>query len=375
MNYDLSAALNALRQGAAFQIANDATPGSAYMFNSLLPEQPRYDYQARTGSMTVRATMAGLVGMDSPYPEGGSIEITTFSEETAKIANRVRLPEKAMRDLHEFLRRLTDQTPTSITKAIQTEALNFVDKMIVQPHLDTFEYLRGQALVAGQIDWTFGKVRLQVNYGVPSDNFLPHRSGTAGYGGSASVFWDDIRRLRRLLKNDVRAFIMHSETKEMILANSVNNITLMGEDLQAGTFEIVRRIPALAGSTSTVMNSTDPRDRGRFITYDLEGEVWDLANPGRTKRIPFMPRGAILAVGNYNARTYQVGQGATSAVAYSLGYTHIAPTVEGGGRPGRWSDVYTPENEPWAMEGRGVTNGLPVIEAPERIAVATTDLV
>jgi len=374
MNFDLSGALAALKNGAAFRVANDARPGTDYIFNTLLPEETRFDYQAKAGAMTVRATMAGLVGMDSPYPETGTLEHSAFSQEVAKIANRVRMPEKALRDLHEFIRRLTGTT-ANITEQVQLEALNFVDKLIVQPHLDTMEWLRGQALVAGKIDWTFGDIRLLVDYGIPAGNFLPMRTGANGYGGNTSMFWSDIRTLKRILRNDVRAFIMHSETKEMILANANNNITLLAEDLDAGTFSIVRRIPTLVGSNSVGMDSTDPRDRASFITYDAEGEVYDPVNRGKTIRIPFMPRGAILAVGNYNARRYVIGQGGTQPSVFSLGYTHIAPTVEGKGATGRWSDVYTPEGEPWAVEGRGVTNGLPVIEANDRIAIATTEMV
>ena len=373
MEFDLSAALAAMQSGAAFRVANEARPGSDYVFNSLLPEEQRFDYQAKAGSMTVRSTMAGLVGMDSPYPETGSIELSAFSEETTKIANRVRMPEKSLRDLHEFIRHVRDGGG-NVSQAIQLEAINFLDKLIVQSHLDTMEYLRGQALVTGGIDWIFNKIRLKVDYGVPTNHFLPQRTGANGYGGNTSMFWSDIRSLKKLLRNDVRAFILHSNTKEMILANEANNITLLSEDIDRGTFSIVRRIKTLAGVDSLSMQSTDPRDRAQFITYDAEGELYDPTDPSRTIQIPFMAEGAILAVGNYNARRYVVGQGATAPTVYNLGYTHLAPTIEGKGRPGRWADVFTPEREPWAVEGRGVTNGLPVIEAPDRIAVASTEM-
>jgi hypothetical protein len=86
----------------------------------------------------------------------------------------------------------------------------------------------------------------------------------------------------------------------------------------------------------------------------------------------------VTAIGAFNPNRFVVGSGAQPPANPSgaeLGYTHLAPTVEASGRPGRWSDVRTPDGEPWTMEGRGAMNGLPVIEAPERVATATTEMV
>jgi hypothetical protein len=185
MNFDFSAALAALPEGAVFQVANRARPPANYLFATLLPERTSFDYQAKTGSMTVRTTMAGLVGMDSPYPEGGLVEVGAFTEETAKVANRVRLPEAALRQLQSVLMHLMLQNRPTV-ETMQREVLNFADKLIVQAHLDTFEWLRGKALVTGQINWTFNKKQLLVDYGIPAANLLTNRTGNDAYSGSAS---------------------------------------------------------------------------------------------------------------------------------------------------------------------------------------------
>lgn len=370
MDFDMRAALDTLRsRGTVFQVANQARPPASYVFAGILPEQRRYSYQASSSGMVVRATMAGLVGMDSPYPEGGAIEVNKFTEETAKIAIRVRFPEQQLRELQELLFRLTAAGGNTLGAVMQT-ALNFEDKLIVQPNLDTMEYLRGQAITTGMIDWIFNKKRLLVDYGIPAANMLPARTGNDGYGGSASKFWADMALQRTRLRNSIAFRVMHSETKELILSNPVNNIALTAEDLDRGTFSIQRY--KIVGGVPVM--STDPRDRAAFITYDAEGEVWDLSKPGQTKKISFMPRGAISAIGTFNANRFVIGAGSTPPTNYELGYTHLAPTVEAFGRPGRWSDIRTPDGEPWTMEGRGVTNGIPVIEAPDRICVATTEM-
>jgi hypothetical protein len=367
MNFNLKEALSQLVEGAVFKVANEARPGNLYLFDSLLPEIRRNDYQAASGSMTVRATMAGLVGMDSPYPEGGTFEISTFSEETAKLAIAVRLPEKALRDLHTLLQQTLNQDGrAAANETAAQEALNFVNKLLVQPQLDAMEWLRGQALVTGAIDWTFNKKRLLVDYGIPAKYFLTPRTGANGYGGTTSKFWTDIREAKALLKS-VRAFIVHPDTKEMILANSANNIQIIAET--ETSIDVVR----IVGTTERT--STDPRDRVRLVTYGLEGEVLDPDNPGKTLQLPFMARGALLAVGNNLTRSFVVGAGSTPPPDNALGYTHLAPTIEGNNRPGRWARVFTPEGRPWALEGESVANGLPVIEATDKIVVGSTEMV
>jgi hypothetical protein len=364
MDFNLQAALADLEDGAAFTIANDARPGGQYLFATLLPEIRRNDYQASSGSMTVRATMAGLVGMDSPYPRGGAIDTRQFSEQVAKIALAVDLPEKNLRDLHAFLAQI-GRSGGSTNEAAAREALNFVDKVIVQAHLDTTEWLRAQALVTGAISWTFNNKVLEVDYGVPSTNFLTNRTGNDAYGGSASKFWDDVKEARRILKS-VRAFIMNGATREEIIGNSVNAIQIVAET--ETTLDVVR----IVGSTERV--STDPRDRVRFVIHDLEGEVYDLDNPGKTKTVPLgTPDGKILAVGNNLNRGFVVGQGSTPTPENNLGYTHLAPTIEGNNTPGRWARVYVPQERPWALVSEGVSNVLPVIEAPEKLVVLSTD--
>lgn len=366
MFFNFALALAALGTGAAFRIANEARTAADYVFATFLPEIPKTSYSITSGNMTVRATMAGLVGMDSPYPPGGMIELSTFMERSAKIANEVTLTEQAIRELQDMLLRL-GQTGGDSTETLAREALNFLDKVVVQPHLDTMEWMRGQALL-DQLNWTFGGKTLQVSYGVPAANKVTHRTGTAGYGGSASTFWSDLRTLRRLLKNNVRAIVAHSETIDMIRYNSANAIATIS---QVGSVYTMRKLNAQGQFTQ------DVGDQFVMIAYDKEGDMMDLADTSKTIKVPFMPKGKILGIAENTRSGYSVGEGSTEDPnrENALGYTHIAPTVEGGGRPGRWSDLFTPERAPWQLVGRGVTNGLPVIEAPDKIVVLSTEMV
>lgn len=358
-------------QTAMVRVANEARPPADYLFASILPEMAKNSYYVDSGSMTVRATMAGLAAMDSPYPPGGAVAVSTFLEQSAKIANRVILDERSLRQLQEFALRVMAEGNSTLDM-LQREALNFYQKVIVQAHLDTAEWLRGQALATGAIDWTFNNLNLVVDYGVPNANKLTARTtgGGTAYGAASSSFWDDWREAQRLLKYNVRAVIMRTSMFHEIIENSANSVEVVNQE--GNTFSL-SRYQTIGGNT---VRTSDARDRVQVITYDLEVEKLDPANPGQTTTVPVLPENKIIFIGNSTRSGYRVGEGSTADVddTLALGYTHIAPTVEGNGRAGRWGRVYTPEQKPYQIVGEGVSNMLPVLENVDKIVIATSEL-
>jgi len=372
------AALMTLGANAAFRIINGARPPSDYLLEQFLPEENRPTYHAQGGNMVIRATMAGLVGMDSSYPPGGAAEASDWNAQTAKVANEVPLSEHQLRTLQDLLMRagiLGDQLATN--ERLADEALNFFELVIMQPHFDTAEWLRGQALQNGVIDWTFNKKRLFIDYQLPAANFLPERTVAGGeaYHLPGSVFWNDIRQLRRTLRGQVRAIIAHPDTIDAIRYNPANQLATVGE---SGSSVVFRRFARnSAGEDFPGQFSADAADVVTLVGYDREGEVINPANPDTTLILPFINRGHLVAIGNNNVQGYVPGRGSQGEDpddANRLGYTHIGPTVEGGGQMGRWGDMYVPQERPYQLRGRAVTNIAPVIEAPQKIARATTEL-
>jgi hypothetical protein len=368
INFDLRQAIADIGANEAFRIANTARPPADYLFARFLPERPEFDYTAKSGSMTVRATMANLVGMDSVYPEGGVIDLSTFAQATAKFAQRHRLPERTLRALQEMLIRLKAVgSPT--TDAIQRVALNFLQKVIIQPHVDAAEHLRGLALTTGELDVTNGDIRLEVDYGIPVGQFNTQRTGTSAYDGSASKFWEDIRFHRRVNKS-LRYLVTHPNTVDGIRYNAANSLATVNEGDGMITF---RRLNSIGGF------SQDTGDTVTLLVHGKEGEILDTANPGKTKKVPFMPSGAIVGIGEGDGAQNLfdgVGEGSTDNPANddAIGYTHLAPTTEAGGVPGRWSEVYTPQDAPYTLEGRGASNIMAVIENTSKVSVTTTTL-
>lgn len=357
---------------AVFRIANQMRPSADYLFNTLLPERNETDYIVEAGNMTVRATMAGAVGMDSPYPPTGLVEASTFLEKAVKLGNHSKLTEANLIRLQRILTSLQVNGGNS-KEALAREALNFLDKVIIQPHFDRAEWMRAQALVNGELDWTFNDLEVKVGYGIPSENFLSTRTGNDAWDGSTSQFWADISLLYQRLRYQVRAFIVHPDTLLAITTNTANNLEIVNQQMFAagGSATTVRR---LLGNNERP--STDFRETVTLIAYGDEGEIIDTSNPGKTVRVPFMPQKKILAIGTAGRRGYVVGQGATNDPRddFALGYTHVAPTVEGGGVPGRWAQLYTPEHLPMQLHGRAASWVLPVVENPALVAVASSQI-
>lgn len=367
MDFSFTEALSGLGADTLFTIANEARTPDAYLFNTILPETNVQDYKVTTGDMQISATMAGLAGESGPYPPGGHISISKFLEETAKIANQVSLQEGNLRKLQQMvIQRIVQGQAT--TEFLQREILNFFDKVVLQGHYDTFEWLRAQALINGEIQWNFNNKSVTVDYGVPADHFLAERTGTSAYDAAESVFWDDIRLVDQKLRYNTQWRICHIDTLMAILSNNANSIEI--QDDSDGVFRLARRV----GSTERI--STDRRDSVTIITYDREGELIDPSDPSNTIKVPFMPKKKILNIARNQRSNYRVGEGSTDDPANdrALGYTHLGPTVEGGGVAGRWGRVRTPEERPWELVGEAVTNGLPVIETPKKLAVMSTQI-
>jgi hypothetical protein len=358
MEFSFREALDKLGRNAGFRIVNDARPASDYLFNTLLPEINKPSYYVDSGYMIIRSVMAGLVGMSSPYPPGGVMDASTFLEKTGKTANKETLEEEALRSIQELMNQ-RGLTGDARIQFLADEAYNFQEKVILQGHMDTAEWLRAEALYTGKIDWTFNGIHLDIDYGVPSSFINANRTGNDAYTAdhADNKFWADHYAALAALKYNVRAVIAHTDT----ILKIVNNDRLKLDVSQNGNTFRLRRYRTRGNGE---VFSSDFRDTVNLIAYDLEGEVLNPADTSKTIRIPFAKAGKLLYVANNRRNGYRVGEGSTPDPIreQALGYTHVAPTVEGGGAMGRWGRLFIPEDAQWSVRGEGVSNLLPVRE-------------
>lgn len=377
MQFDFKSAIDQLNQnmpfGDTFAFRNSRTrlvPGE-YLFNTILPQREKPNYNVTGGSMRIYPTMSQLTPMDTPPKPIGAMETSLFNENTAKWGGEMHFPEARLRELQEFATQLAAQglsdglgigaINAQTAKQVTDTLLGFAD-LLLKSQWDTFEWLRGQALTTGGIALSNSGLDLTVDYDIPSGNKLT-ASGANAYFSTTSKWWTHLRAASTKLSQF--KIMMNSNTYYSIIDNPVNNIRVV--DGSGDSRSIIRFV----GTNET--NSTDQRDRVNIILYDKSGS--GITPKGTMKALPFLPDGKVVLVGMLAPDGFELLQGSTEDpnLGLELGYTHIAPTVEGG-RPGIWSRIFTPEGKPYQLLGETFANALPVIANPKKVMILTTDM-
>lgn len=373
MEFNFEAAIEDLGGAAGIaRLANEARAPSDYLLQTnILPVRARPGYTADDAGVVVRSTMAGLVGMDSKYPEGGVVDANTFREKIAKMGHQVNLSEAARRQLREVVERMALQGESGRAGVLMVNTLlNFVNKLLLQPHWDRIEYLCGQTLFFDEIAWTFNGSHLALDYQSPAENLFATRTGNAAYGASGSQFWQDHRLAQRRLTNADYLIIGHGETINEIVYNDANSADI----LAAGDGQY--RIRRFRGSLERPV--TDVRDTATFVAYSKEGELYSAPGSEDTITVPFAPEGFLLYIarGRPDSDLIEIDQGSTDDGEndVELGYTHLGPTEEANGALGVWARVYTPEDMPMQVRGQSASNVLPVLRNGKRRVVLSTEM-
>lgn len=369
-------------RGGNYRMANAARGPQDYALLAVFPEVRRASFTANSAAMRIITTMAGLVGADSPYPPGGLVEQSDFSEQLLKIGIEVPLPEMTLRELLMLVTTLQANGGNTNDVLVRT-VLNFTDKVLVQAMTDTEEYLRGSVLTLGKIDWTMNKKRTLVEYNLPAGALQATRTiaGGTAYHLPGSTFWADSRAMGSRFNNRVRARMGHGDTIAAIIDNPAHNIAVVEMDEARGIYDIRRIV-----DTGTGRTSDDARERLRLIAYSAEGEVLNPALPGQTIKVPFLSRGKLAVIGTPSRTTFEVGAAAeglgatpTAGTAeanagVALGVTHIGPTIENGGVPGRYVETLVPQDAPWSLRGRAAENVMVILDAYDQLGVMSTEM-
>lgn len=364
LNADVKAAGN-----FAFAIAKARVIPNDYLFlSTILPMRLKPTFDINGGSIRIYPTMAQLTPMDSPYRPIGFMESSTLKESTAKFTGLMSFPEKTLRDLMELERDIAinnigNSNGGAVINAQRVNALLNFAEMLLKSQYDNYEYLCGKVLTEGLFSVSgSGGLTLAVNYGVPAGN-IKTRSGTASYYNTATEYKNDVRFSYTILKNPVQ--IMNYNTYLSIINNPYNNAEVVVNS--GNTREIV------FVNTSQLRPVNDVRDRVKIIIYNKSASLVDAA--GTKFSVPMLPDGRIIVIGEETPDGFELLEGSTPDPTrnWELGYTHIAPTIEGG-TSGFFQEIYTPQSEKYTVIGKTVSNGLPMLINPNRLVILKTDM-
>ncbi|MBZ9712185.1 major capsid protein [Deinococcus multiflagellatus] len=362
---------------ALIEIANTPPSAAEYLSGRFLPRVQMPDYDVDGGMMEIRTVMAGHVGMDSRYPEGTAIQLSTYGHKTAKLAQAIRLDEAPARSLQQLLLRATaGQIPGRTVNDFMGEAgMNLFNKGVIQSLDDSAEYLAMQALTQGKIDWMFNGRRLLVDYKVPNSNIIT-LTGTDHVGGTTSKLWTALSQAEKIVKGSV-GIVMSQNTLQAAIDNPANRMDIVSDvysperNIRTVTVRRTQSLQSDGNGGFTIASTGDQARSATLIGYGREGQIIDPTTPGETIGVPMVDDDVISVIGR-NTTNQLVSLTGTQIPEQALGYYHVAPTVEGTwrGEPlGRWGRLYTPENDPFALVGEGVENGLPVIRNSRRLVL------
>ncbi len=372
--------IGSLNQARIVELANQPVDRGEYLLESVLPEERVADFTARTGSFKVIPVMAGLVGMDSPYTPGGYFEATSFTQGTIKSALRIELPEAFQREVMQMAQQIQlGNVAGNLRDYLLDRFLNWLEVGGEQGLLDRREYTRGLALSTGQIQTTEGdgenKKTIAIDFELPASNRPAKFTAANGFGGTTSQFKSVVRTARRALRGGLRAIVMSDDTLNMILDNPAHGFVVTAESLSPqGNIRTVQVQTAVYQGGQTITPAID-RDVNATLTLIGYSRTVNLrTTAGTLIETQAFPDGVVSFIGNNSRLSRQTVQGGVVQRINALGYTHIAPTVEGGLVPGVYLNAYVDPNRPWEIRAHGAQNFLPILEEPKALYIAQTDM-
>lgn len=372
MEFNFRTVLGQLTSDEIRTLSRQADPTKTYLMNSLLPDREVPSYKASGGNFSVTGTLASPVPMDTDFPEAGIMGIQTIEQSTFKFGASLLMPEKVLRELQEMLKQMLSEGRSEGDKQrlMAGTAVNFFREYVINPFDETREYLKARAITEGLISYSSNKVEVAADYGVPVGNILATRAGVAAYNGNASVFLDDIKTARQKLGQDVRATLMNGDTLDSILNNPLHNFIVVAEsyspDRTVRTVN-VRQAVKLTGQTGVSALDITPQSSYTFIGYSRTAKLFNPDDPNTPIAKKLIDDGRVVVIGN--RLSTEIIPRLNNDGGNTLGYYHVAPTVEGNGALGRWAEIYVPQEMPWSIRARAAENSIPMFDAASRVVL------
>jgi hypothetical protein len=372
----------------AFRRARNANQPGSYLFNKILPRQNRNNFHTVGGTMTMTATMMGPVAMDSDPAPFGNIEADTFFEKIQKFGGAMFFNEKQQREMMELEKEIrldtsmngqmaageidtqinmmsdTGRADSGTINGARINRLLDVNNMIIKSNWDTGEWLCGEALTEGKIDFNFGGLETKIDYRIPAKNIKTY-TGNDRFDQSASKWYEFLQFVYATIENP--RIYLNQNAYFGIANNPVNQIRSV--DFTGDVRRLERYNP------NVITQKTDSREEATVNVYNKAGSIFDQTTDPKSPRLvpkPFLKDRRVLVIGGLNTDEYELTLGGVTDPHNELqiGYNHIGPTIEGGGRPGIYANIYSMPHRAQQIFVDTYTNMLPVILNPKKICIA-----
>lgn len=393
MEYDFQSIIGMLNANIpsgdnfAFRLARNANAPGDLLFNKMLPRENRASWHTSGGTMTITPTILNDVAMDSDPAPMGNLESSLFSEKISKFGGQMFFNEAQQREWIEMENdirlsasreglnvagdmegqlRMFGETGMADSNTINGRRLNIIANVIRSmqlSHFNTSEWLGGEALTEGKIEYNFSGLEMKIDYKIPSTQIKDY-SGNDRFDQSASKWWTFVRYCYKTFRNPM--FYMNSNSYYDIVENDVNKIQ---EQFITGDVR-----PMSKYRDDAVTQKQDANERVNVNIYDKAGAIMDVSTKSLTTK-PFLKNKRVVVIGELNTSQIELTLGGVTDPDNNLriGYTHVGPTVEGGGRSGIYANIYTLPHKPQQIFTDTYVNMLPVILNPKKIIIAKFD--
>jgi hypothetical protein len=389
---ELIAMLNSNLRGGenfAFRLARNANTPDDYLFsNRVLPRTNKPTWNITGGTLTITPTDLKPVAMDATPAPMGNLQATFLNEQISKFGGQMFFNEKQQRELLTMEQEIylnaglnggaspygdinTQMNMLSTTGRADSATINGarinrilgIINFIKLAHWNTSESLAGEALTEGVLDENFSGLDVTVDYKVPAANIKTY-SGTDRFDQSASKWWTFVRLAYKMFRNP--QFYGNSNAYFDIVENPVNKVR---EQFLTGDVR-----PMSKYNENVITQKQDANERMNFNVYDKAGAVMD----PRLKTLvskPFLKDKRVIVIGELNTSQIELELGGVTDPdnALRLGYTHVGPSIEGGGRPGIYANIYTENHKPMQLFVDTYVNMLPAILNGKKLMIAKFD--
>lgn len=315
-------------RGEEFQgYVENVPPTKAYKLQSFLPNKPVYDIKFSYNVINKAYTRtASITGFNAGAPLRDKDGLAKHFGEVAKVQHGFRIDEE---ELLRFNRPRTDEERQQAIEYVYDQTDNLIEGVN-----DIKEWMRGQAVYKGVLQYEENDVVIDVDFGIPEENKMVATNGWSDYANATPL--EDLQKAVKQFQtknNNQKPTVIH-------LSSEVEADLLQNEQIKAQIF----------GSPTDKRLVTTNDLRNVFVAlglpaYEIQDEVIDNGNGLET----ILPTRRVALLGS------------------QLGNTMSGVTVEKNYQPGIYVVPVIKETNPPSQEVYVGETVFPALQRPNAI--------